>query len=139
MPVGSPRRQPMSSSADSGGTPSPSSSPTLSLCCGDDVEEGCSASPERSSCCGCWFRRPDPWAKMRRSRFRRRPRTPPPRLGEALTVPSPAASTSECRVLVAADRPRQGARRRLAGADRRVGVTADEAASSEQKTQLAGK
>lgn len=84
----------MSSSAHSGGAQSPSSSPTLSLCCGDDVGDGSG----RSSCCGgCWLRRPpDPRAERRRSRCRRRPRTPPLRLGEAVTVASPTASTSAC-------------------------------------------
>lgn len=74
----------MSSSAHSGGAQSPSSSPTLSLCCGDDVGDG----SERLSCCGgCWLRRPDPRAERGRSRCCRRPRTPPLlRLGEAVTV-----------------------------------------------------
>uniref|UniRef100_A0A0E0PS69 Uncharacterized protein n=1 Tax=Oryza rufipogon TaxID=4529 RepID=A0A0E0PS69_ORYRU len=84
MPVASPRRQPMSSSAHSGGAQSPSSSPTLSLCCGDDVGDG----SERLSCCGgCWLRHPDPRAERGRSKCCRRPRTPPLlRLGEVVTV-----------------------------------------------------
>uniref|UniRef100_A0A0A9HS51 Uncharacterized protein n=1 Tax=Arundo donax TaxID=35708 RepID=A0A0A9HS51_ARUDO len=54
MPVASPRRHPISSSAHSGGAPSPSSlsSPDAarSLCRVDGVGDGCSAAAERSSC-----------------------------------------------------------------------------------------
>lgn len=69
MPVASPRRQPTSSSAHSGGAPSPSSSLSSSLL----ADRGSPPAPATAAPPSAWL--PRPRFERRRSRFRRSSRT----------------------------------------------------------------